>query len=227
MKIVRVTLPVALIATLLACGGGGGSSSSTAPICGPTSYVPNYATASGLTLRRWSSLPVSVFFKTTTPKGTTTVEELCRQGFNQWEAALGRDLWQEVGLESVADLVVTISTVSPQSTLGITTVFFNSGSNIITSSDMTIYNWSSLSAASLPGTAAHELGHAFGIGGHSGSNLDLMYFTGNATDLLTTRDLNTVRTAYCDFASAAKESAARTRSREGLESETMVCGHVH
>jgi len=49
-----------------------------------------------------------------------------------------------------------------------------------------------------------------------------MYFTGNASDLLTTRDVNTLRTAYCDFGTNGK-TLPPSRSKEGLLSETIVC----
>jgi hypothetical protein len=46
-------------------------------------------------------------------------------------------------------------------------------------------------------TVAHELGHAFGIVGHSHNSSDLMYVGSGDTTTPTTADLNTLAAAYC------------------------------
>lgn len=218
---------VALLITLIACGGSGGGGGSTGGACSVTSYVPNYATASGMTLRKWTSLPVKVFFTTSTPIGATTIEQHLREGFDKWEVALTQNLWTEVNTSGAADLVVTVQASAPQTTLATTTVFFQSGTSIISSATMTVFTWGAIPEADYNPTAAHEMGHALGIGGHSGSNLDIMYFTGNLSGLLTTPDLNTLRTCYCDFTTIALPAPKSTNNRGPLESETFVFPHKH
>ncbi len=217
---IRRTILVLLIGSLIGCGGSGGASSGG--VCSATAYTPNYVTAPGMTLRKWNHLPIKVFFTSTTPIGITTIEQHLRDGFNQWETALVRDLWTEVGTAGAADLVVTVQASAPQSTLATTTVFFNSGSSTITSATMTVYTWPALSESQYAPTGCHEMGHALGIGGHSNSNLDIMYFTGNLSGLLTTPDLNTLRTCYCDFASNPITDPNPTRSKGPQDSETYV-----
>lgn len=217
---IRRMLVILLIVSMFGCGGGGGSS--TGGVCSATLYTPNYATAPGMTLRKWNHLPIKVFFQTTTPISATTIEQHLRDGFNRWEVALSRDLWTEIGSASGADLVVSVQASAPQTTLATTTVFFSSGSSIISSATMTVFTWPALAEADYAPTGCHEMGHALGIGGHSNSNLDLMYFTGNLSGLLTVPDLNTLRTCYCDFASNPLTDPNPNRSRGPQESETFV-----
>jgi hypothetical protein len=218
---IRRFLFVALLVTLIACGGGGGGSA-PGGICSATAYTPNYATASGMTLRKWNHLPVKVFFATTTPIGATTIEEHAREGFDKWETALAQDLWTEVGTQGAADLVVSVQASAPQSTLATTTVFFQNGTVILSSATMTIYTWGSIPEADYNPTAAHEMGHALGMGGHSGSNLDIMYYTGNLSGLLTLSDLNTLRTIYCDFGNIPIHDPQPIVNRGPMGSETFV-----
>jgi hypothetical protein len=209
-----------LLFPILGCGGTSGSGSSSNGICSATLYTPNYNAA--INQKRWSSLPINVYFETSTTSGSTTIENLCRIGFNQWETALGVDLWQEVTNPAAANLKVRVETVAPQQTLGITSIYFPQGEINIIRAEMTIYAWASLPTNSYAGTATHELGHTFGINGHSPNPTDIMYFTGNSTDLLTTLDLNTVRTLYCNFGNNAR-TLPPTRQFGALEKETFVC----
>ena len=189
--------PLSLVLT--SCGGPGTPSAS---ICGVDAYTPNYV--ADVNLKRWSSLPIKVYFQTSTNVGSVNVENEARNGFDYWEDQLGQNLWTEVTSADSANLVVRVQSSSPQSTLAETTIYFFQGQSIITRAEMVIYTWPSLPTSGYAGTATHELGHALGINGHSSSSADIMYFTGNATDFLTLRDLNTLRTAYCGFSTSPK-----------------------
>lgn len=217
----------ALFLTLIACGGAGGTS--VDGMCDATTYLPNYATVSGMTLRHWTSVPIRVCFETSTPIGGTTIEIHIRNGFDMWELSTSENLWTEVGNPLDADLVVKVQSASPQSTLATTTVFFNTGTTIINRAEMVVYSWPSIPEEDYAATGAHEFGHAMGIGGHSNASLDIMYFTGNSSGLLTPSDLNTLRTIYCDFGASAPLTGPRTRAKGIETSETISCpaNHVH
>jgi hypothetical protein len=172
-------------------------------------------------LKKWDSLPIRVFFETSTSAGGVNIENEARQGFDDWETALGQNLWTEVGSAGSANLVVRVQSSAPQSTLAETTIYFFQGQNIITRAEMVIYTWPSLPTGGYAGTATHELGHALGINGHSSNSADIMYFTGNATDLLTQRDLNTLRTSYCGFGVLGK--SAPVPAGVPLVSQKITC----
>ena len=199
----------ALVATLsfglIGCGGGGGGGSSNrtptpqptfvAGSCDATTYTPNYAPA--VTLLHWTGFPLRVFF-VQDAQYTAARQSLTLAGFDRWVAATGgRATYTVVNTASDADFKVSFFRFTGGSgdTLGTTTVTYNN-QGVIQSSTMNI---------GITGdnptdveTAAHEYGHNIGISGHSPNSADLMYFTGNASGNVTTSDLNTVRTAYCD-----------------------------
>ena len=87
---------------------------------------------------------------------------------------------------------------------------------------MVVYTWPSIPEADYIPTGCHEMGHALGIGGHSPNNLDIMYFTGNLSGQLTTPDLNTLRTCYCDFTSTPITTQPSAQVQRPQESQTFV-----
>ncbi|HLO99755.1 MAG TPA: hypothetical protein VK171_14270, partial [Fimbriimonas sp.] len=156
-------------------------------------------------------------------------EQHVRNGFDMWESSTSENLWVEVSSPVDADLTVKVESSSPQSTLATTTVFFNTGTTVINRAEMVVYTWASIPEGDYAPTGAHEFGHAMGIGGHSSASLDIMYFTGNSSGLLTPSDLNTLRTIYCDFGSSSALTGPRTRAKGVEVSETISCpaNHTH
>lgn len=219
------SLPFVLF--LVSCGGGDGQSTDLS-VCSPTLYQPNYAGATDVDLRRWESLPVRVYFKTSgTTQAGTNLENLVRQGFNQWNNELGFSLWTEVTNPSAANVTVELlpRDINNPNVLGFARVFTPSNQPTkIVQVEIVVHYWNALPLDGYDGTAAHELGHGLGIGGHSPDSNDLMFFTGNLSDRLTTSDLNTLRTAYCDFGRSAKTIQLQ-KSTDGtpLVCHTIVC----
>ncbi len=181
--------------------------------CNSTTYAPNYyglpdpsvapsdSTAGNYTF--WTHFPISVYIGATTDANRAATIA----GFNQWVTATGgRVSYQLVNTPTNTDLVVSYSPQDPNSTtLGLTTVYYYQSNNTIASAKMQLffYTPSQLSNASAANQsiAAHEFGHALGIGAHSPNPTDLMYpylDPANGSEPISTRDLNTLKTIYCN-----------------------------
>lgn len=176
-------------------GCGGGSSNGVPSTCDATTYSPNYANLSQL--RHWNGFPLRVFLA---PANQSTID-LTLRGFDQWVTATnGRVDYVLVNSAANADVTVTfdVNTGGPQ--LGLTTVTF-SGSTIAKAEIEFFYVPSGQPNAARINqvTAAHEFGHALGLGLHSPIDTDLMAAqTNGSNNVLTNRDVNTLLTAYCN-----------------------------
>lgn len=201
------------IPLLASCGGGGGggggvgskssainaatpvpTSATSNGTCNNASYTPNYA--SSVSLLHWSAFPLRVHF-TANDQLSATRRAVAIAGFNRWVSATGNRADYTV-VSNASNANVTVSfyrfTGGSGDTLGTTTVSYDS-TNTIRRATVEI---GITGAEDDTATAAHEYGHLLGVTGHSPAELDLMYFTGNLSGQVTTSDLNTALTAYCD-----------------------------
>jgi len=175
------------------CGSGGGSSS-VITNCSLATFTPNYA-ASVTSLLTWPSFPVRVFF---IPDANLTAnrKNSALAGFNQWVTATSSTItFQEVSSAPNADITVKFD---PTTSNGLTELHFTGQQ--MQSADMTV-GVRNLAESDIQCVAAHEFGHALGINGHSPDSGDLMYavhIVGTSCPV-TTRDLNTIKTGYCDL----------------------------
>ncbi|PQV64314.1 putative Zn-dependent protease [Abditibacterium utsteinense] len=199
-------LGAVLLPLLASCGGGGGSGPKTPPVdsatpvptsnsqgCGQN-FSPNYA--SSVSLLHWNVFPLSVYFKPDAELSAAR-RDTAIAGFNEWVKATGGQAnYSVVNQESQAKIIVRFYrfTGGAGDTLGTTKVSYRG--TVIERATIDLGITGDQNDDIL--TAAHEYGHALGISGHSPNALDLMYFTGNLSGEVTTPDLNTVRTAYCD-----------------------------
>lgn len=182
---------------------------SVSAACDSTTYTPNYygqpdpsAPNDPDIYTYWRQFPVTVYI----PAGANAAFRASTlAGFNQWVSATGgKAKYSLVSSATGANLVVSYSAQDPSSdTLGLTTVTYNGNDNSIVSAKMELFFYSTAQRsdanAANQSIAAHEFGHALGISPHSPFVADLMYPTLERTqEAVTTRDLNTLKTIYCN-----------------------------
>lgn len=199
---------IAAVAAILTSGCGGGSGTIPISQCALDSFTPNYAT-NVTHLLTWTSFPIRVYFQRD-PNYTTDRENQACTGFNEWVTAVGNAITYQVTTDpSAAQVTVRFTTSTDDGE----TVMSYSGLDMI-SANITL-GVETLGAEDLRCTAAHEMGHALGIQGHSDVAADIMYpvhYIG--TDgTVTERDRNTLETCYCGLFGRA--AATGKMPREG------------
>ena len=201
----------AMAATIVisGCGGGGGTS---APPINDQIFTPNYASSLELLLH-WNHLPVRVsFHKPADFSGYGWSVTVCEDAAAEWNQPGKQALTQVVPYGQPADAVVEFVSRASFSggtmSTGITNISYNvtthqiAGVSIqVTPVEPPVAGNGYLSSNDAQVTIAHEIGHAFGLQGHSPDPADLMHDTFNMGQDYrpTTRDLNTVMTAYPNY----------------------------
>lgn len=239
-----IVLGAFITAGLTGCGGGGGSSSSS-ETCGPEFRTPNYVTDrdpvdnSPNFVLRWPAFPLGIFFKNdeTYLDGATTVtaSSRFREGAARWAAATANGIsFRDSTSASGSDIEITFNRLANRpgngDVLGLTRVTYFPSSGTIVKAEITMNTWPGMTRAEfvngLRDTSTHELGHALFLQGHSSNNGDVMYWTSASDDdrALSTRDINSVLTAYC--------GTFRSRDRRdgtplGLPGEKPVTIEMH
>ncbi|BDI29537.1 hypothetical protein CCAX7_15880 [Capsulimonas corticalis] len=212
-------LHLSLVALLLALSGHASVAPTTVninvsrPAARAAAFTPNYAAAARMDrLWRWPRFPLHVFIA-----GHNDEEKreagVAMAGFDEWVTA-SRDgvRYQIVNSPSEADVTVRFTTDEylndRRGVVGETHVSGRGG--VLFKAEMRLATGGA-SDSDLQTAAAHEFGHALGIGGHSNSPKDLMYPSQvrylrwdqtpipSAPRHVTRRDLNTLRVCYPDL----------------------------
>lgn len=242
-----------LLSLAIGCAGGGGGSSSggsstARPVCSTSLFSPNYLlnrdpnTGSLNRTLYWSKFPLRVAFRSnrTFPDGfggTISVADVAADAFGRWKTDTGgRVDFAFVGSADPAEITVKVVEVPARpgagGTLGQTTMKFVEPSGRLTEAEITLFVWPGITRSELSqglrATSAHEFGHALFLLGHSENPADLMHTTINPTSdkFLTSADLNSIRTSYCDTFSRVREES---RMPQGPIRTVVIscrgCGH--
>lgn len=211
-----------LIGVLAGCGGGGARTGEQR-VCGVDTFVPNYVPLLERLLY-WERFPVTVYFERDA-NYSDYYRTLALQGFDQWVEATGSVVrYRQVDSPEAAQIQVSFK---PDTRNGLTTYSFYPSSGRLVSAKVEI-GVRGGNPTDIRSVAAHEFGHALGIGGHSQNPDDMMYpnFVTNVPLQITQNDLNTVKTAYCSYF-LGRTRVAPPPTDETLVEVTIICGHDH
>ena len=164
----------------------------------PHLSLTNYVSVAS-NLRHWDKSVVNVYIDAASNEGKSEAQTtmLVQQGMALWNDKLGA----AVHLQPTTDAAMADIKLSfvPSGTLaggaiGRTDVSFRLDDQILTNATVRLNR--RLPSVELVQVAAHELGHALGIEGHSNDKRDLMYPYAHTPAVVTDRDLNTMEVSY-------------------------------
>ena len=227
-----------LLLSFAGCGGGNSYNvtptpgptvfaTSVAASCDSTTYLPNYYaqvdpsnTTATPVYNFWRQFPLKIYIPDTTDAAVRTATVA---GFDQWVTATNKGVSYQLVMDpTTADIVVSYTPATTSSSaFGTTTLTYDAAQHFITSAQIQLlsYTQDQVSSANLVNqtNAAHEFGHALGITPHSPYIGDLMYpALQRAVEVVSTRDLNTLKTVYCNnfpvSTAAAVKSTGATKT---------------
>jgi hypothetical protein len=202
---------------LVGCGGGASSNTNPSNTSGnagnvqengtPTKdFLPNYVPSID-PLWYWPKRDLRLSIDQGAE--TSTRAALFAKACENWGTVTQNEIRPSVTTGAVAEIQVTFV---PEGTLGnaigITDTLAESQTGKIVRADIKIVR--GLSDAELLLTIEHELSHAFGVGGHSPSQKDIMFPTPRVGTPISTSDINTVLYAYRNITRAPQTGATST-----------------
>lgn len=204
---------------ILLAGCGGGAQSGEQRVCSANTFTPNYVPQLERLLY-WEQFPVTVYFERN-ESYSDYYRALALQGFDQWVNATGSVVrYVEVNTPEAAQIIVYFK---PNTRNGLTTYSYYPSSGRLVSAKVEIGTQGN-NAIDIRSVSAHEFGHAIGIGGHSSNPDDMMYstFVSNVPLQITQNDLNTLKTAYCNYFIGRSRLAPRHGGETPVE-RTIAC----
>ena len=198
---------------LAGCGGQSSIATLTLPQCASTFVVPNYADASDPmtgrdnALLRWPAFPVQVHFRNNAIlPGGHSGQALWNEAADRWETAAGVTLFAPAASEATADIIVEFRshTSTPVGAdRASTQVTWEPSQRQLKRAETIIGVWPGMTAdqagPGMRGLLTKQIGHALFLRGSSPHADDAMFATLNLDQdrILSARDINTFRTAYC------------------------------
>ncbi len=212
---------LALAIPLAGCGGGAMS----VPIT-RDAFIPNFAsetdpqTSLPNKLYHWRQFPVRVYISPT--NSTPAMLSGVLVGLDWWERATDKvGSFVQVSDPASADIAIAFRDEGANGFSGRTAYSYDSGSALVNA--RISFNLNYLGDPSTIGpAAAHEMGHALGIGGHSNDHADLMSFSPGIF-LLTSPSLRDVNTIKCGYAGLFGRAALAPASSGPIKSATIRC----
>jgi hypothetical protein len=207
-----------LVLAALLLGASSLSPTQQMQMCTEDSFTPNYIPQLSALLR-WHSFPLRVYFMRDAHY-TAKRQQLAMASFSQWVNLTNKRIqFTVVDSEQQAQLLVRFD---PSTRAGRTEYTYYPERREIVRAEMVI-GVQGDAANDIQSVAVHEFGHALGIAGHSDEPRDVMYPRYKVGRLATVspRDLNTVKTAYCELFEGGTPLPSSDRTR-GLPSSRDV-----
>ncbi len=209
-----------LVTLALGLGACGGVQTGRQAVCTAETFTPNYVPKLERLLH-WGGFPVSVAF-VKDESYTPVRQAIAQEGFDQWVEYSGLKI-RYVVVEGTENAQVVVR-FDPSTRNGLTEYTFRPN-GLLVRAEVSI-GVKGNSAVDIQSVAAHEFGHALGIGGHSDNPADMMYptFISGIPLQITERDFNTLKTAYCDLFLQSRALAHGESPDEPLLRLTIHCG---
>lgn len=212
MRLAKALWGLWLIALLPS--GVGLSRTGQMQICTEDSFTPNYISQLDA-LIRWREFPVRLYF-VRDEHYTSKRQQLAIEGFQQW-VRLTNEKIRFVLTDEEQEAQIRVR-FDPSTAAGRTECTYYPERRELDKVEIVIGVRGDV-PANIQSVSVHEFGHALGIVGHSDDPKDAMYprYIVGVSARLSQRDLNVIKTAYCELFEGGRVLPMEERTR-GLPS---------